>query len=312
MKIPSMLRSPAAVVATGALVLGLAATGGGAVAASLVTSSDIKDGTVRAIDLHAGAANHRVIKDGSVGKSDLSAFLLGKINQGGPQGPAGSQGPAGAQGPAGPQGPVGPAGDSGIVRVTNLNGQWTARSTDTAGVQMTGDGIKFGPFANAGACDTAGTDYARLDFSGLNGKSLSSLTNLVATGRYSADNDTSGVGSPTVRVFFSGHGVGPDGDEPNRLTFSPNTQPGSANGSGNDTPFVTHEWIVTSGTVRYNDDGDNSPGLEKSWQNWVAQYPDATISNINVLNGCSAGTNLTSLIRSFEVDGTTYNFGSTS
>ena len=28
-----------------------------------------------------------------------------------------------------------------------------------------------------------------------------------------------------IRVFFEGHGVGGDGvDEPNRLTFSPNTQ----------------------------------------------------------------------------------------
>jgi hypothetical protein len=51
-----VLHSRAAAVAAGALVLGLAASGG-AVASGLVTSSDIKDGTIRSIDLHSGLVN---------------------------------------------------------------------------------------------------------------------------------------------------------------------------------------------------------------------------------------------------------------
>ena len=130
-------------------------------------------------------------------------------------GPKGSAGPAG---PTGPQGPAGPAGKDGIVRVTDLNGAWKARATDAAGVKMTGDGIAFGPFVNGGGCTTPGVDYGRLDYSGMNGQPLSSLKSLVYHARYTATDDTGGVGSPTMRVFFG------SGDD--RLTFSPNTQPG--------------------------------------------------------------------------------------
>jgi hypothetical protein len=114
-KFPSVLRSRAAAVATGALVLGIAATGGGAVAAGLITSHDIQDGTIRAVDLHDGAANHRVIKDGGVHASDLRAGLLKKINR--------------------------------THQVTTLSGKFRATNPS---VSMTPDGVEFGPYADGG------------------------------------------------------------------------------------------------------------------------------------------------------------------
>ena len=66
MNLPQAFRSRTAAVVTGAAALVLAATGGGAVAAGMVTSHDIQDGTIRAVDLSDGAATHRVIKDGGV------------------------------------------------------------------------------------------------------------------------------------------------------------------------------------------------------------------------------------------------------
>ena len=57
---------------------------------------------------------------------------------------------------------------------------------DEAGVKLTGDGVQFGPFANGGGCANAGTDFARLDFSGMNGQPLSSLKNLVYYARYTS------------------------------------------------------------------------------------------------------------------------------
>ncbi len=266
-----MKRTIAIVAGLAMLIVGTSATS--VVAADLIRSKDIKDGTIRA--------------------KDIRPSLVNKINKKGAQGPKGD---------TGPQGPAGPAGASGIVRVTNLDGAWKARATDTAGLHMTGDGIKFGPFANGGGCSTPGVEFARLDWSGLNGTTLASLKSLVVHARYTSTGDTSGVGAPTVRVYFEGQ----DGDgTPNRLTFSANTQP-----DGDFAEGPMHEWIVTSGTVRYNDDAGNNPAEEKARSTWVAQFPNAKITNINILNGCQAGQDLTSLVRRVEANGTTYAFGS--
>src|SRR5689334_668236 len=170
----------------------------------MVTSQDIKNHTIESQDLATGAVNGRVIQPGSVHRGDLSDGVRTKMSNAKRNGPKG---------------------DSHTTYVDDLNGLVKARTGDEAGLEMTGDGVQFGPFANGGGCSTPGVDYARLDFSGLNGKKLSALNQLDYTGWYVADTDTSGVGAPTMRVFFQGHGVGGDGsDQENRLTFSPNTQ----------------------------------------------------------------------------------------
>jgi hypothetical protein len=277
-------RTAAVLVAAGALTL-CATTG--AVAGSMITSQNIKDHTIASQDMATGSVTSRVLQNGAVHQRGLSAALQAQIKQG-----------------------KGPKGDSHTTYVEDLHGQFKARPGDEAGLTMTGDGVQFGPFANGGGCDNPGADFARLDFSGMNGKKLSSLDQLDYTGWYVADNDTSGIGAPVMRVFFEGTGTGGDGqaDEDNRLTFSPNSQ---FNKSFNydDSQGAVHTWLVTHGTVRYNDDGGNSQAGEKPWSYWAGQFTDAKITNINILNGCQAGTNLTSVIRSLQVNGHTYVLG---
>lgn len=265
-------------VIAAAAVVGLLG-GGVGFAAATINSADIVDNSVKSRD----------VKDNSIKLRDIGKRAQSKL-----------------QGQQGPAGPAGPAGNATVVEVKDLTGDWKARATDVAGLKMTGDGIQFGPFADGGACAVDGQDYARLDYSGMNGKTLNDLKSLVYHARYTADNDTSGVGAPTVRVFFSG-AENPNG---NRLTFSPNTQ-------FNNPLYYDieqgqfHEWVVTSGTVRLNDDAGNDPSGEDPWSSYLATYGTRTIENINVLNGCQNGTNLSSLIRRFEINGVTYQFGAT-
>ena len=148
-------------------------------------------------------------------------------------------------------------------------------------------------------CATPGVDYTRLDFSGLNGQPLANLKSLVFTDWYVADNDTSGIGSPSLRIQ-----LGAD-----RLTFSANTQFNKPFQYDDEQGEVnTH--LVTSGTVRLNDDAGSNPAGEAPFTSYLPTLGSRTITGINILSGCGAGDNLTTLIRSAEVNGTTYDFGS--
>lgn len=71
-----------------------------------------------------------------------------------------------------------------------------------------------------------------------------------------------------------------------------------------------HEWLATHGTVRYNDDAGANAAGERPWSYWVGQFPGATITNINIINGCQACQNLTSVIREVQINGHHFEFGS--
>ena len=131
-------------VAVGAALLVSLGGVGGAVAAGQLGSKDIKDHSVRTVDLAKGAVGakqlkkaavrSKQLKNGGVRPADLSAQVqeliaaavtgpagpAGAPGETGPKGPAGpAGGPAGPQGPAGPEGPAGPAGVSGYEIVTS-------------------------------------------------------------------------------------------------------------------------------------------------------------------------------------------------
>lgn len=273
----------AVVAASAALLIGAGTVGG--YAAGMIGSKQIKDNSIRSID----------IKDGTLKKRDLKPKLVDKFSQ---PGPAGPEGPAGPPGPAG-----GPGADPNHVYVGAFGDVVAPRAADVDGLSMVGDGVKFGPFANGGGCDVPGADYARLDFNPLNGTTLADVTQLTYTGWFVADTDTGGVGSPTLRVNFPA-----DGGGTNTLTFSPNTQFNKGFNSA-DEQGQMHTWMVTQGTLRLNDSAGNNPAGELPWSHWVDEFGDAEVSNINILNGCQAGANLTSIVRSIEANGTTYDFG---
>ena len=102
-----------------ALVIGLA---GSATAASLITSADIKNGTIKTADLSASAKR----------------ALKGKAGARGPAGPQGAPGTAGAPGPAGP---------TGVAEIVTAQGSGvgTAFAACPAGTRpLSGGGIEEG------------------------------------------------------------------------------------------------------------------------------------------------------------------------
>lgn len=112
-----------------------------------MTSADIKDGTVRAVDLHTGAANHRVIKNGSVHGNDLQPALKNKINR--------------------------------SRTVSTLNGKFRATNPS---VSLTPDGVEFGPYADGGAAGGS-VQYTGLNGMTLNDvKNLAYYIRYTATG----------------------------------------------------------------------------------------------------------------------------------
>ena len=84
----------------GAAAILAVATGGGAVAGSMVTGAQIKDGTIEAVDLAPGAVNSSRVTDESLRMKDFRQGVQDLINSGGPRGPQGEPGPAGPAGTA--------------------------------------------------------------------------------------------------------------------------------------------------------------------------------------------------------------------
>jgi hypothetical protein len=107
------LRRPALWIALLALVL---ACSGTAVATTVITGKQIKDGSITGADIKDGSLTKKGIKGfptaGARGPAG-AAGATGATGATGPAGPAGARGEAGATGPAGPAGPQGPAGASG-------------------------------------------------------------------------------------------------------------------------------------------------------------------------------------------------------
>lgn len=275
------------------MVLTLVGFSSTAVAKRLIGSADVRDNSLKTVD----------IKNGTLTASDMSPATRQAFNKPGPQG---KQGPRGLTGATGPQGPAGPAGGSNVTQVTDLDGEWTVRASDADGATLTGDGVQFGPFANDGACATAGADYARLDFSGMNGQPLSALLGLSYSAQHVADTDTQGYGAIPIRVFFDD----PETEADDRLTFSPNTQFNTPANYGVDQGTV-NEYLVTSGTARVNDDAGNNPSGERPVAEIIEEFGDLEITNINFLGGCSGAgtTNLRQIVTEVEINGQTYAFG---
>lgn len=88
---PRIKITPAVVLASVAIVI---ASSGSAYAASKITSSQIKDGTIRGEDIRPGTIGGSKIKNGSLNPQDFAKGTL-------------RTGPKGATGPQGPQGPAG-------------------------------------------------------------------------------------------------------------------------------------------------------------------------------------------------------------
>jgi hypothetical protein len=173
------------------------------------------------------------------------------------------------------------------IRVTD--GLPTQGFSGTTLVKNSRDGVKFGPYANGGA---AGGSICT---NSMNGQPFSDVKHLAFEARYTADNNTGGVGVPYLRVFLV--------NDAHDAIFSPNTQ--SPDPDVQQGPF--HTWVATAGSWRYDDDpgvGPDSPfGTIKQ------AHANEKISSICISVGFSAGTNLSALLLTWEVNKKDYAFG---
>ncbi len=172
---PSALRSRTTAVLSGALLLVAVGGVGGAVAAGQIGSRDIRDHSIRQVDLAKDAVSARQlkkgavrsvdVKDGTVQPTDLSASVhdliatavAGPAGPEGPEGPAGPAGgpvgpagPAGLPGPAGAVGPAGPAGAAGAAGVSGHEVVTKQQSFSGNGVQSLTVACPAGKVAVAG------------------------------------------------------------------------------------------------------------------------------------------------------------------
>ncbi len=67
------------VLVAGAATLAVVFGGGGAVAASLITSADIKNQTIRSVDIHADGVGKSEIRDAAVGTRELTQAARDRI-----------------------------------------------------------------------------------------------------------------------------------------------------------------------------------------------------------------------------------------
>lgn len=148
---------------------GLFAVGGmsTAVAAKLITSSQIKDGTIQRVDLSDGI-NSKLDKKGEDGK-DGAQGPAGPAGETGPAGPAGPKGDPGAQGPVGNTGPAGSNGTDGLTGAVYRVANYTSGGTSSATV----------------AC--ADTDADSMNYTAIAGGVQGSVSNSNANGTENAN-----------------------------------------------------------------------------------------------------------------------------
>jgi hypothetical protein len=267
----------------GLIAVVFAMTGSAFAAQSLITSKDIKDGTIKSRDL-SGAVKDKLNKVGKTGKT----------------GPAGTNGATGPQGAAGAKGDTGPAGapgkdgkdgkDGPFTYVNDLTGAFAATNDS---VSITPDGVEFGPYADGGAANGS------VCYSGADDLKLGDIEKLLYTASYSSATDTGGVAVPYLRVFLADKGTATMADD-DRVIFSPNTQTDPETAED-----VFHQWDVTGGVVRYNDYGGEGGdyGLSGApWAEVVEDHGDEEISRICVSVGFTAGQNLTGMLRTLWVN----------
>jgi hypothetical protein len=163
-----------------------------------------------------------------------------------------------------------------------------------ATVTNTPDGVEFGPYAAGGAAGgSVCTDL-------WNGRTLGSVAHIAYVARYTADGDTGGVGAPYLRIFLE--------NDQHDAIFSPNTQPPDPDIQ--EGPF--HTWVATAGLWRYDDDAGSGGeyGLNGApFSQLQADHGAEVINAVCITTGSSAGTNLSALLRAWELDSSDYAFG---
>lgn len=212
--------------------------------------------------------------------------IVGKQGAKGAKGATGAPGANGAAGPPGPKGDPGPPGTP-APTLQRLSAPFRGSN---ATVATTLDGVQFGPYPDGGSAGGS------VIYTGANGLTLAQITQLSFTVMHSSA-DGNPEASPYLRIFLNG---GTDD-----VIFDPTqcatTVP---------TESVFHTYEVTTGDVRYDDDGcSGAPPGQQPWATVVAAHASEVVSFIAVTTGFTAGTTLAAILRSLTVNGTAFVFG---
>jgi hypothetical protein len=276
------------IVAVAIAALAVGATG--AVAGSLITGKDIKNGSVK--------------------MKDLSKKVRAQL-EGGPvaNGQDGKDGADGQNGPAGADGVDGVDGLDAVTKVASLTADttgdgvtppaWGERVSNGCG-SATGDADVTGDTLRFTLPDAAGNDAVGANFNGFNGLTLADLSKIVYHAKYEQTGADQHGGTPYFRIFTE--------DFAHAIIFSPNTQPGGVDEG---------EWQkfdVVNGTVRYDDDGGNSPDI--SWEQLIDGHGTDEIAQIRIQAGCAGGYSAQTVAQADDLtvvangQKTTFDFGS--
>jgi hypothetical protein len=258
-------------------------TGGAYAANSLITSKDIKDGSIKTRDLSAGVKdklNKKAVPGPKGDKGDMGA-----------QGPQGIPGTAAAKGDPGPQGPAGPKGDKGDKGDTGPSGLMPADfAFSNTSARLTEAGVQFGRYGDGGA------EGGSVRYDGLNGKKLSDITALSYTVSYDTS-DNKPIATPYLRVFLN--------DDTKDVIFDA-TKCATASPAEN-TPLTFN---VIAGEVRYDDDScDGVPPDQQPWAAVVAAHGNDVISGIYVTTGFTGGKDVYATLTGLTVNAETFHFG---
>jgi hypothetical protein len=245
------MRTVLACVATALVVAAASAT-----AASLITSAQIKNGTIRNVDIHKGTIGLNRLTNGvqrllrRAGGQSGAPGAVGAKGATGADGAPGHDGVNGTNGSNGAAGAAGPPGLDALHSVGTLSTDpnvappaWAGRIGTDGGangpgaVSLTTDGAQLGPFAD-------GSQFADVQYHGADGLMLSDLSQVLYTAGYTQTGGDLHGGTPYFRIFTidAGH-------QTHSIVFSPNTQAVNRDASGR-----TLHFDVLGGTVRYDDD----------------------------------------------------------
>ena len=262
-------RRSLAVVAA-ATVLALAA-GGGAVAGSLITSKDIQDKTITSADLHKNSVKTQKVKDGTLKIQDLNKKAQDALKKAGPQGPKGPAGPPGRRVRRARRAPrrASPL----RAPATRPCGRPTVRSTRPSrpAPQVNTSRAVASPPSAVRACLRPRTSGATTPTS----RSRSARRTSLPDSAYVPISDTNSR-FYADRWVVRGYNNGPTGQVVRAWALC--------------APLPASLILGASSPVDHPVGGGFVSPLPRS-----CQFPGATISHINILNGCRAGQNLTSV-----------------
>ena len=271
-----------------ALVVG----GTTATAASLITSKDIADGTIRTRDVKKRAISLNRLSKGVQNMITGASAQSGKPTPAvpgakGDTGPQGNQGAQGAQGPKGEKGEKGDKGDQGPQGRSGLLPADFAFTNTSA--RLTEAGVQFGWYEDGGAAGGS------IRYDGLNGSTLADVEKLAYTFRYQTSDDKA-LGAPYMRIFLKG-----DHDVVLDPTECATADPAEATDLTLDMTQATK--------LRYDDDACGASYEPKTWDDIVADHGDEVISGIYVTTGFAGGTDVRVTLKSLAVNDDVFRFG---